>query len=64
MNRNTPSTDNIAQIAQIAENRWNAGADEYNQWVALGQDEKDQLITAEQTRVAGPENDAGNVTPE
>jgi hypothetical protein len=61
MNRNTQSTDNIAQVA---ENRWNAGADEYNQWDALGQDEKDQLITAEQTRVASPENDAGNVTPE
>ena len=61
MNRNTPSMDTIAQVAA---DHWNAGADEYNQWDALGQDEKDQLITAEQIRVASPENDLGNVTPE
>lgn len=35
-------------IAQNAADRWNAGADEYNQWDALGQDEKDDLIAAEQ----------------
>lgn len=28
----------------IAMWRWNAEADEYNQWQELGQDEKDKLI--------------------
>lgn len=27
--------------------RWNAGADQFNQWSALGQDEKDALMAAE-----------------
>jgi hypothetical protein len=27
-----------------AELKWNSEADEYNQWDALGQDEKDELI--------------------
>lgn len=32
-------------LAQIAADCWNAGADEFNQWDALGQDEKDELIS-------------------
>ncbi len=39
-------------IAQIAAKRWNAEADEFNQWDALGQDEKDALIAAEQERLS------------
>lgn len=31
-----------------AEATWNAGADEYNQWCELGQDEKDELIALEE----------------
>ena len=50
--KNKPSMD----LAQIAADRWNAGADEYNQWDALGQDEKDELISAEQKLLARPEN--------
>ncbi|WP_153785203.1 hypothetical protein [Pseudomonas sp. EMN2] len=42
-------------IAQSAENRWNAEADEFNQWGALGQDEKDELIVAEQERLVSAE---------
>lgn len=49
MNADTPST------AQIAASRWNAEADEFNQWDALGQDEKDELIAAEQERLTGSE---------
>ncbi|MBW9240737.1 hypothetical protein I6U33_25745 [Pseudomonas carnis] len=41
----------IVQIAAAA-NRWNAEADDFNQWDALGQDEKDELIAAEQERLA------------
>ncbi|WP_116826525.1 MULTISPECIES: hypothetical protein [Pseudomonas syringae group] len=40
-----------SSIAQIAANRWNAETDEFNQWDALGQDEKDELIAAEQERL-------------
>lgn len=43
-----------------AEDRWNATADEYNQWDALGQDEKDELISAEQRRLARPEHEDSN----
>ena len=39
-------------IADLAAARWNAKADEYNQWDALGQDEKDELITAEKNLLA------------
>lgn len=56
MNTNTPSME----LAQIAADRWNAGADEYNQWDALGQDEKDELISAEQKRLATTEIVGGN----
>ncbi|MFW5300859.1 hypothetical protein ACOAMY_16200 [Pseudomonas aeruginosa] len=45
----TTDSTSIAQIA--AENRWNAAADDFNQWDALGQDEKDALIAAEQERL-------------
>lgn len=51
---NTPSVD----VAQLAEDRWNAVADEYNQWDALGQDEKEELISAEQRLLASPEDNA------
>ncbi|HCF9660091.1 TPA: hypothetical protein NI776_001818 [Pseudomonas aeruginosa] len=51
---NTPSVD----IAQLAEDRWNAAADEYNQWDALGQDEKEELISAEQRLLASPDDNA------
>ncbi|HBP6163731.1 TPA: hypothetical protein L6A15_28355 [Pseudomonas aeruginosa] len=44
----------LTSIAQIAANRWNAEADEFNQWDALGQDEKDELIAAEQELLVGP----------
>lgn len=49
-------------IAQSAADRWNAGADKYNQWDALGQDEKNDLIAAEQMRTASPaaHDDNGN----
>ncbi|EMM5100316.1 hypothetical protein ACK249_003662 [Pseudomonas aeruginosa] len=50
----TPSVD----VAQLAEDRWNAAADEYNQWDSLGQDEKEELISAEQRLVASPEDNA------
>jgi len=33
--------------AHRAEQKWNAQADQYNQWRDLGQDEKDALIAAE-----------------
>ena len=33
-----------SQITKIAQDHWNASADEYNQWDSLGQDEKDELI--------------------
>lgn len=42
-------------IAQIAANRWNSEADEFNQWDALDQDEKDSLIAAEQERLVSTE---------
>jgi hypothetical protein len=29
---------------QVAEDTWNANADSFNLWSALGQDEKDELI--------------------
>lgn len=32
-------------LEDIAQAVWNAGADQYNQWESLGQDEKDELIT-------------------
>lgn len=47
-------------LEQVAANRWNAEADEFNQWDALGQDEKDELISAEQRRLAGTGNSDGN----
>ncbi|WP_057382792.1 hypothetical protein [Pseudomonas aeruginosa] len=50
MNADSPST---AQIA--AASRWNAGADEFNQWDALDQDEKNELIAAEQERLTSSE---------
>lgn len=53
--KNTPSTD----FAQIAEKRWNATADEFNQWDALGQDERDELISAESRTYAAPSAPAG-----
>lgn len=31
----------------VAKKKWNAKADQYNQWDELGQDEKDALISAE-----------------
>ena len=31
-------------VESIARAKWNADADEYNQWDDLGQDEKDELI--------------------
>ena len=45
----------VTSIAQVAANRWNAEADEFNQWDALGQDEKDELIAAEQEQLASTE---------
>ncbi|HHQ2714348.1 TPA: hypothetical protein ACSPMB_000177 [Pseudomonas aeruginosa] len=53
--KNTPS---VMSVAQLAEDRWNAAADEYNQWDALGQDEKEELISAEQRLLASPEDNA------
>ncbi|MFJ7794445.1 hypothetical protein [Pseudomonas sp. NPDC096950] len=38
------NTGNDVDHARIAADLWNAGADEFNQWDALGQDEKDELI--------------------
>lgn len=39
-------TDNQIRIAEEeAKRRWNAEADQYNQWDELGQDEKDELIS-------------------
>ena len=49
MNADSTST------AQIAASRWNAEADEFNQWDALGQDEKDELIAAKQERLTSSE---------
>ena len=37
----TPRTDFSALGAEL---QWNSEADEYNQWDALGQDERDQLV--------------------
>ncbi|MBX8557018.1 hypothetical protein K5D56_26185 [Pseudomonas cichorii] len=45
---NPDTSDTV--IAQVAANRWNAEADEFNQWDALCQDEKNELIAAEQYR--------------
>lgn len=45
-------------VAQLAEDRWNSAADEYNQWDSLGQDEKEELISAEQRLLASPEDNA------
>ena len=42
----------VTSIDQVAAYRWNDGADEFNQWDALGQDEKDELIAAEQELLA------------
>lgn len=42
----------VSNIAHLAACRWNAEADEFNQWDALGQDEKEDLIAAEQARLA------------
>lgn len=47
MNRNPMDLD------QIGAGRWNAGADEFNQWEALGRDEKDELIAALPTAADG-----------
>lgn len=44
-----PSHASIEEMAMV---RWNSEADDYNQWDALGQDEKDALIAAEKVRVA------------
>lgn len=46
MNPDTSDTSDTT-IAQVATNRWNTEADEFNQWDSLGQDEKDELIAAE-----------------
>lgn len=46
----------VSSIAEVAANRWNAEADEFNQWDALGQDEKDELIAAEQELLASTES--------
>jgi len=46
----------IGWVAQVAANRWNAEADEFNHWDVLGQDEKDELIAAEQERLASTES--------
>jgi hypothetical protein len=32
------------EAERIAKEKWNSESDEYNQWDALGQDEKDVLI--------------------
>ena len=41
-----PNADNQA-AEDRARNHWNAGADAWNQWADLGQDEKDALIATE-----------------
>lgn len=44
-------TDNLEHSAQgVAMGRWNANADQFNQWDDLGQDEKDELVVAERNR--------------
>lgn len=44
-------TDNLEHSAQaVAKRCWNANADEFNQWDELGQDEKDELVSAERKR--------------
>lgn len=53
------NTGNDVDHARIAADLWNAGADEYNQWDALGQDEKDELIS-EQKLLQNRESDDGN----
>lgn len=40
--------------SEAAKERWNAEADQYNQWRALGQDEKDELIAGELHRNKSP----------
>ena len=35
-------------FSERARSRWNARADQFNQWDVLGQDEKDELIDQEQ----------------
>jgi len=37
----------LAEITNRARDRWNAQADEWNQWPELGADEKQELIEAE-----------------
>lgn len=44
-------TDNLDHSVQaVAKRRWNANADELNQWDELGQEEKDELVSAERNR--------------
>lgn len=41
-------TDNLEHGAiAVAKRSWNAKADEFNRWDELGQDEKDELVSAE-----------------
>ena len=62
---NALESTQTSNVAQLAADRWNAGADEYNQWEELGQDEKDELISAERKLLASPDMDASiSINPE
>jgi len=39
------------ELEEVARDKWNFTADEYNQWDSLGQDEKDDLILEVKTSV-------------
>lgn len=56
--RRADSTVHVAvyeNLASLAAARWNATADEYNQWDSLGQDEKDELIAEERQFIESPD---------
>lgn len=44
----TESGSNDDSFVDASRKRWNSEADEYNQWDALGQNEKDELIESEE----------------
>lgn len=50
----TTAEQEYQNCLQVAKQRWNAGADEYNQWSELGQDEKDELVVEERGRRSIP----------
>ena len=62
--RHSDQDNTMTDPATLARNAWNAQADEFNQWDALGQDERDELIARRQEcPFCGTRDVAGCQTP-